>query len=283
MKLHNPGSEIFIPDDVQQRTALERTSALAVGAHQDDIEIFAYHGIASAFGRDDQWFAAVVVTNGSGSPRDQLYARFTDAEMCAIRRREQKKAAVIGEYSFAAFLDYDSSSVKNPEVTTTVTDLKKLIDATRPRVIYTHNPADKHDTHVAVTLRLVQALRELPEECRPEQFYGCEVWRDLDWLLDEDKLALDVSAHANIAQALVAVHDSQICGGKRYDLATAGRRRANATFHASHATDTAEGLTFAMDLMPLLTQPELAPAAYVKRLIDRFADDTLNRLKKSGG
>jgi LmbE family N-acetylglucosaminyl deacetylase len=283
MKLHNPGSEIFIPDDVQQRTALERTSALAVGAHQDDIEIFAYHGIASAFGRDDQWFAAVVVTNGSGSPRDQLYARFTDAEMCAIRRREQKKAAVIGEYSFAAFLDYDSSSVKNPEVTTTVTDLKKLIDATRPRVIYTHTPADKHDTHVAVTLRLVQALRELPEECRPEQFYGCEVWRDLDWLLDEDKLALDVSAHANIAQALVAVHDSQICGGKRYDLATAGRRRANATFHASHATDTAEGLTFAMDLMPLLTQPELAPAAYVKRLIDRFADDTLNRLKKSGG
>ena len=43
-----------------------------------------------------------------------------------------------------------------------VEDLKTLIAVMKPQVIYTHNLADKHDTHVAVTLRLIRALRELP-------------------------------------------------------------------------------------------------------------------------
>ena len=33
---------------------------------------------------------------------------------------------------------------------------------------------------------------------------------------------------------------SQICGGKRYDLATLGRRLANATYAESHGTDVVE-------------------------------------------
>jgi hypothetical protein len=55
---------------------------------------------------------------------------------------------------------------------------------------------------------------------------GCEVWRDLDWLLDSDKVALDSSAKPELAAALLKVFDSQISGGKRYDLATLGRRAA---------------------------------------------------------
>ena len=35
--------------------------------------------------------------------------------------------------------------------------------------------------------------------------------------------------------ALIGVFDSQIAGGKRHDLAVLGRRRANATYNASHA------------------------------------------------
>jgi hypothetical protein len=47
---------------------------LAVSAHQDDIEIMAYHGILACFQNPDLWFSAVTVTNGSGSPRADLYA-----------------------------------------------------------------------------------------------------------------------------------------------------------------------------------------------------------------
>jgi len=60
------------------------------------------------------------------------------------------------------------------------------------------------------------------------------VWRDLDWLVDSDKAPFDVSEHENLQAALLGVFDSQIAGGKRYDLASMGRRRANATYFESH-------------------------------------------------
>ena len=52
--------------------------------------------------------------------------------------------------------------------------------------------------------------------------------------------------------SLLGVFDSQVCGGKRYDLATMGRRRANATYLASHGVDESTSLIFGMDLTPLM-------------------------------
>src|SRR4030042_40094 len=68
--------------------------------------------------------------------------------------------------------------------------------------------------------------RGRPEDGRPQTLWGGEVWRDLDWLTDEDKVALDVSGQENLQMALLGVFDSQICGGERYDLARRGRRKA---------------------------------------------------------
>ena len=45
MELHNSGAEIYVPDGFPVDVALSRTTHLAVSAHQDDIEIMAYHGI----------------------------------------------------------------------------------------------------------------------------------------------------------------------------------------------------------------------------------------------
>ncbi len=73
--------------------------------------------------------------------------------------------------------------------------------------------------------------------------YGCEVWRDLDWLNDDEKVLLDCSQHQNIARALSSVFDSQIIGGKRYDLAVEGRRAANATF-GRNVCDVYTGLNY---------------------------------------
>jgi hypothetical protein len=108
------------------------------------------------------------------------------------------------------------------------------------------------------------------------------VWRDLDWLPDESKQALPVSARSNIAAALVGVFDSQVSGGKRYDLATAGRRLAHATYYASHGTDEESALSFAMDLTPLVEDPSLPAADYVLALVDRFRADVEQRLKTLG-
>jgi len=273
-------AQLFIPDGLPAEPALARTTHMAISAHQDDLEIMAAEGILACFQQPDRWFTGVVVTNGAGSPRDDLYRDYTDEQMRAVRAKEQRKAAVVGEYAAQVLLDYPSAAVKDSANTGPVDDLVALLRAAQPEAVYTHNLADKHDTHVGVAVRVIQALRRLPTELRPKRVYGCEVWRDLDWLLDEDKVAFDVTAHQNLQAALLGVFDSQICGGKRYDLATMGRRRAHATYHASHGTDVAEGLTFAMDLTPLVTDADLDIAAYAQTFIDRFAQDVRQRIAR---
>jgi LmbE family N-acetylglucosaminyl deacetylase len=282
MNLYKSSSEIYVPDGLAVEKALARTTHLAIGAHQDDNEIMAYHGILECFGRDDRHFTGVTVTNGAGSARDGIYARYTDEDMQKVRRVEQKKAAVVGDSAAHVFLDYTSGEVKDAKNVQVVADLKKVLDAARPQVIYTHNLADKHDTHVSVALRTIRALRELPKEARPQHLYGCEVWRNLDWLNDEDKVIFNVQERENLAMSLVGVFDSQICGGKRYDLATAGRRRANATYLASHAVDETAAVIFGLDLTPLLENEKLNPSEYVLGFIDRFKQDVSTRLAKLG-
>ena len=127
-------------------------------------------------------------------------------------------------------------------------------------------------------LTLIGALRAVRAETCPKKVYGCEVWRDLDWLMDEDKQPLAVSGRGNIAAALLGVFDSQVSGGKRYDLATAGRRLAHATYFASHGTDRESALNFAMDLTPLVEDPGLSIADYVVGFVDRFRADVERRL-----
>jgi LmbE family N-acetylglucosaminyl deacetylase len=282
MRFHNSSADFFVPDGVALDAALGRTTHLSIAAHQDDIEIMAYHGIAECFGQEEKWFTGVVVTNGAGSPRTGLYADYMDEEMQRVRLTEQRKAAFVGEYACQIQLGFTTAQVKNPNPSAVVEDLKQVLRAARPKFVYLHNLADKHDTHVAVALASIAALRAVREDVKPKRVYGCEVWRDLDWLLDEDKQALPVSARSNIATALVGVFDSQVSGGKRYDLATAGRRLAHATYYASHGTDEESALSFAMDLTPLVKDPSLPVTDYVLAFVDRFRADVEKRLKTLG-
>ena len=280
MQLHNSKADLFVPDGIETPAALARTTHLCIAAHQDDIEIMAYHGIAECFGQRDRWFTGVVVTNGAGSPRSGIYGGYSDEEMQKVRLTEQRKAAYVGEYSCQLQLGFCSGQVKNPRESAVVEDLTQILRATKPEVVYLHNLADKHDTHVAVALRAIAALRMVRGEVTPKKIYGCEVWRDLDWMPDEDKQVLPVSARSNVAAALVGVFDSQVTGGKRYDLATAGRRLAHATYYASHGTDTDTALTFAMDLTPLVEDVNLSVEDYALMFIDRFRADVEKRLKE---
>lgn len=282
MKFHNLHADVFVPDDLDPDAALKRTTHLCISAHQDDIEIMAYHGIAECFGRADKWFTGVVVTNGAGSPRAGIYGQYTDEEMQKVRLKEQRKAAYVGEYACQIQLGYSSSAVKDPKNPNVADDLTAIFRAAKPRIVYLHNLADKHDTHIGVVLRCLRALRALHGEYRPEKVYGCEVWRDLDWLPDESKQALPVSARSNIAMSLVGLFDSQVAGGKRYDLATEGRRLAHATYYASHATDVETALSYAMDLTPLIDDPSLPISGYTLGFIDRLRADVEQRLAKLG-
>jgi LmbE family N-acetylglucosaminyl deacetylase len=280
MKLRNAGAEIWVPDGAPVPDALSRTTHLGISAHQDDLEIMAYSGILDCFGRADRWFTGVVVTNGAGSERSGPYAAYTDEQMREVRKQEQKKAGFVGDYAAVVLLDYTSQETKDPAAETVVGELRELVRQCRPEVLFTHNLADKHDTHVATALRVIEACRGLPAEARPRRVLGGEVWRDLDWMNDRDKVALDVQARESLALALLGVFDSQITGGKRYDLATLGRRRAHATYHESHGLDVTTALTFAMDLTPLVADVSLDPRVYAQGFIDRFAAEVRARLDR---
>jgi LmbE family N-acetylglucosaminyl deacetylase len=283
MNLHYSTADTFIPDGEPLDTALSRVTHLGIGAHQDDLEFMAFHGIEACYHNDSQWFAGVTCTNGSGSARTGPYAQHTDEDMMAIRRVEQRQAASLGRYAAMIQLDYPSKVAKDPADPRLREDLVAILTAAQPRVVYTHNPADKHDTHIAVVVPVIQAIRTLPLEQRPEAVHGCEVWRDLDWLPDAEKIVHDVSAHDNLAAALNGLFDSQIAGGKRYDLAVLGRRAANATFFESHGIDQVNALAFAMDLTPLAQDDSLDIVDYVTGFIDRFKSDVAAKLGKQLG
>ncbi len=268
----------FVPDGANRNEAYKRCTHLAIGAHHDDIEIMAYGGIAKCFGQNDKWFGAVIVSDGAGSPRNGIYETCSDEDMKRIRKDEQKKAAIVGEYSFVEMLDYASGQIKDKSEFSVSENIQRIIESTSPDIIYTHNLADKHDTHIGVSLKVIKAIRNLPHSLRPKTLLGCEVWRGLDWMLDEDKVILDTDTHANLASSLLGVFDSQISGGKRYDLATLGRRIANATYTSSHETDTSQSLMYCMDLTPLIEDDNLSVSDYVGGYIDRFKNDVLSRI-----
>ncbi|HEV8547429.1 MAG TPA: PIG-L family deacetylase, partial [Polyangiaceae bacterium] len=217
--------------------------------------------------------------DGVGSP--QRGARLSADEMRALRRREQERAAVLGEYGAIVFLDHPSASVKDPLAGGVVSDLVAVLRAARPSVVYTHALTDAHDTHVAVALRVVAACRALAPEERPERVLGCEVWRDLDWLTAPDKVELAVDAHPELQAALIAVFESQL-REKRYDRAALGRRAAHAAFAESHHADRHEAVVWAMDLTPLVTSAAL-PAELVRGLVRRLEDDALDRIERLYG
>ena len=280
MKFYFNTAEIYIPDNEPVEQALTRTTHLCIAAHQDDIEIMAAQPIIECFQQADKWFTGVTVTDGRGSPRNSLYKDYTDDEMRLVRFKEQRKAAMVGEFAAQIMLDFPSKVIKDASRNEPVDDIVAVLRATKPKFVYTHNLADKHDTHVAVALRVIEALRKLDQAERPERCVGCEVWRALDWMVDSDKVTMNLSDHENMQFALLGVFDSQIVGGKRYDLASMGRRRANATYFESHGVDVTTGLSYGMDMTPLMSDANLDPAGYAEEIMKRFMNDVTDRIMR---
>jgi LmbE family N-acetylglucosaminyl deacetylase len=278
-QLHHTKADLYLPGGDDLASALENTTHLGVGAHQDDLEFMALHGILECYDREDHWFGGVTCTDGAGSARQGPFADITDEVMQGIRAEEQREAARMGQYAYMAQLAYPSSEIKDPVAADNlVNDLVNLLQRSSVKVIYTHNLADKHGTHIAVAAALIKAIRELPREKRPEKLIGCEVWRDLDWMPDDKKVVMDLGKNEEFAAKLNGIFKSQITG-KRYDLAVEGRRRANATFFDSHSADACERVCFGMDLSPLIMDESLTPAEITLSLINDFKKSVEEQLE----
>ncbi|MEC9485144.1 MAG: PIG-L family deacetylase [Candidatus Izemoplasma sp.] len=274
MRFHNKTAILKVIDNNDEQAAISKTTHLAIGAHQDDLEIMAYHGIATCYQADDKFFTGVTVTSGSGSIRNESFQTLTEQEIVQRRNEEQLEAARVGKYNSIALLNYPSSAVKTIH-SDIEDDLYNILTLTTPDIIYTHNLADKHTTHVGVAVQVINAIRRLPKNKRPREIYGCEVWRALDWM-GKDKVKLDISNYPQLSEHLLRVYTSQLESGKDYVNATIGRRIANATFDETHQSDRVKRATYAMDLMPLVRGEKTSIKMFIQQYLKAFEDDLMH-------
>ena len=279
MKFAQTHADLFVPGGGNLASALASTTHLGIGAHPDDLEIMAFPGICACRNQKNLRFSGVVATDGAGSPRSGSSEKLSTAELVKARREEQRNAAVLGGYATILQLAHPSSEIRGAGRNALTADLLEILKDAKPKVVYLHNPADRHETHVAVLLASLAALRQLPPTDRPAEIYGCEVWGDLDWVPAERVIRLPCPAPADFGPSLLRVFRSQV-DGKRYDLAAAGRRRAQATLADAYSADQAEEVVLAPDLKPLVENPKVTLAEFVSSLTGEFQKQTLERIRR---
>ncbi len=278
MKFSQIQSNFYSPRGEDFPTALSSTTHLGIGAHADDLEILAFPGISACYGHAKNRFSGVVVTDGAGAPRTGAFAAMSNAEMIPQRQKEQRQAADLGQYASVIQLAHPSSAVRQADRSQVVADLVKILESTRPHVLYLHNPADRHETHLAVLLACLEALHKVSAAAHPKEIYGCEVWGDLDWVPASHIVRLPCHAPAALGSSLLNCFQSQIEGGKRYDRAALGRRHAQATFGNPTQPDSDEEIVLALDLRPLL-KTKSSLTEFLAPTLDLFRKQTLARLE----
>ena len=77
-----------------------------------------------------------------------------------------------------------------------------------------------------------------------------------------------------LQKKLLDVFESQIAGGKEYTKASIGRRYQNATYYQSHSVDSYKMVSYAIDMKPLLKNPNLS----IKEFALSFVDDLKNEI-----
>ena len=273
--------QIWMPNRKSLEQLRKETTHLGICAHSDDLEVIAFDGIIKHFKDKRSNFFGIVVSDNQGRPIHPKYKSSSLSKVQKIREEEQIKAARLGEYAGLAFLRYPSSKIKDAKYKEKIKEkIKEIVSFLRPSIIYTHSLFDRHSTHVAVSLRAIEALRGLNKNKRTDKLYGVEVWGGLDWLSDKDKVIFDVSGYEELASNLLKVYHSQIFGSHRYDIAVLSKRKANAIYHKTHQFSKSTSLIFAMDLTQLVKNKRLNVKKYFKSHINAFSDNVFCRLKE---
>lgn len=274
MKFKKSDADLYIPSGKDESSILSKTNFLGIAAHQDDLEIIAFPGILQSYKANSNGFGGVVCTDGV--PRNSKNTE----EINKIRKNEQKRAADIGKYGFVIQLDYSSDEIIYNSNIDLENEIIGIINEAKPDIIYTHNPFDKHKTHLSVCRSVINALRNSKCKYKPDKLYGCEVWRDLDWLEDKYKVEFDVSGSSGLGLKLLEAFKSQIIDGKNYHKAVIARRTVNATFSNAYLKDKTNQSIYGIDLTPLINDKKISIRDYLFNIVNEFENNIKNIIIK---
>jgi LmbE family N-acetylglucosaminyl deacetylase len=269
LELSRHRAEVFVPDGGDPEAALASVTHLGIGAHADDLEIMAYHGIRCGLDDPAARFGGVVCTDGAGATRAGAFTGATNHEMRLIRADEQREAARRGGYAAIVQLAHPSSAVKQGVAPAVVSELAAVLDAARSDVVYTHNPMDAHVTHLGVCAATLEAIRGLPAEARPRRVLGCEGWRGLDWLAAADKRWLELGKDSEHWSSLIESFASQLAG-RPFASGALGRAHANAVFREAYSEGGDEQAWLAVDLTPVVQEGGPDLVSFVREHLERF-------------
>ena len=273
MKFHNPSASIVFPksDQPSVNTQSIQSRILGIGAHQDDLEFMCFHGILE--GRKQGGFTGLILSNGAGSSRGEAFTHLSEEEFCEVRKQEQIQAANLAGYQQIIQLGHPSKNIKSIDRSHAIRDVLEVLNNVKPEKIYTHNPFDKHDSHIATLIVTIEAIKLMAPEDRPKKLFGCEVWRSLDWLPSSLKIEFDVSNEASLRDDLLKCFPSQTQDSKNYAEAVNGRRIANATFSDAHTLDKSLQTEHAIDLSHLIGEDSNAALYFVREVQNKFATE----------
>lgn len=241
---------------------------VCICAHPDDCEIMAIDGIQRGYRASKYTFACVVTTDGADAERAGRYTKMEDQRMAHIMMNEQKKAANIGRYHAVYFMNYSNEEARNQENEDIVNEYVEIIKELKPRVVYTHSILDRHPTHVAVAIKVINAIRSMKKGDQPKVLYGCESERNLDWLDPSKVVTFNVSKNMRLQRQLIACHKSSNAS-RDYINACIGRRLVNAVFNRDEKKKTAKLTTKAINMTTLLRRKDFP----IKRYAMSFVDD----------
>lgn len=207
-------------------------SVLAVGAHPDDVEIFA-GGTLAAYASEGTRITVAVATNGEVGGRDA-------PDAIARRRRAEAQAAceLLGaELIWMGFPD--EMLFNEPAVRMAFVEAYRVAEAD---VVFAHSTADYHPDHriagqVALDARILSAVPHVktstPALSRIPHIFTMDTLGGVDF---EPDVLVDISDHQPAKESMLAAHGSQIewmqrAYGADYiaDARRQARRRAEGT------------------------------------------------------
>lgn len=209
---------------------------------------------------------AIYVTDGAGTPTGGGRTR---EEIVQTRQDEAMRG--LGEIDAQAgiFLNYQSKEVKSDRVPDVVQDLAAVFDLLRPRVIYVTAPYERHSTHIACTLRTVEAIRAV-NNFAPE-LKGYAVWGYLYG--DENLEYVDISAHVEAKRRAIRCHESEVAG-HAYDEGIIGLHRYVAVFQETHGLQEMAYAELLLDMSRLVREPELSVGDFAREQVMSFLQKT---------
>jgi len=226
---------------------------LCICAYPNDCEIMSIEGIQRGY-RAKKYSFACVSTSCFAKDGKTNIADF------------QKKASEIGRYNALYVLKHKFEDIKDSENEEIIKEYVELINEIKPRIIYTHSLLDNDPIHVAVAIKVINALRTMRRSQHPKVIYGCEVNRDLDWVKEEKLVYFDNSKNVKLQKQLIAVYKTKKDDSHLVESAI-GKRFSNAGFFTNKKEYKLS--TRAINMTTLLRRKDYP----IKKFAMSFVDD----------